>query len=228
VHQAPAVAAARVRTLLRQGELAAAVDLAEAHDLPTSQARVHLARGDTRAALAVLEPLRRQAETRNLPDQRLKVMVLQALALHMDGQEDQAVHLLGAALVLAEPGGFIRTFVDEGPPMARLLYETVTRGTASNYARQLLEAFPIAEPKPSAPSALHGPSSALVEPLSERELEVLALLAQGLTNREIASRLFLALNTVKAHTRNIYGKLDVHSRTQAVATARGLGLLPST
>ena len=68
----------------------------------------------------------------------------------------------------------------------------------------------------------------MIEPLSERELEVLQLIADGLTNREIASRLFLSLNTVKAHTRNIYGKLDVHNRTQAVTTARGLGVLPST
>jgi LuxR family maltose regulon positive regulatory protein len=71
-------------------------------------------------------------------------------------------------------------------------------------------------------------SSSLVEPLSERELEVLQLITQGLTNREIASRLYLSLNTVKAHTRNIYGKLAVHNRTQAVTTARALGILPST
>jgi ATP/maltotriose-dependent transcriptional regulator MalT len=78
------------------------------------------------------------------------------------------------------------------------------------------------------PSSVVGrPSSALVEPLSERELEVIQLVAEGLTNREIASRLFLTLNTVKAHTRNIYGKLEVHSRTKAVARARALGILPS-
>jgi LuxR family maltose regulon positive regulatory protein len=68
----------------------------------------------------------------------------------------------------------------------------------------------------------------LIEPLSERELEVLRLIAEGLTNPQIAARLYLSLNTVKAHTRNIYGKLDAHSRTQAVARARALGLLPST
>jgi LuxR family maltose regulon positive regulatory protein len=82
------------------------------------------------------------------------------------------------------------------------------------------------EPKPMRPSISQHQVSDLLEPLSERELEVLQLLAQGLTNPEIASRLFLSLNTVKAHTRNIYGKLDAHSRTQAVARASALGILP--
>ena len=82
-------------------------------------------------------------------------------------------------------------------------------------------------PSSSVASTLARRSSSLVEPLSERELEVLQLVAQGLANREIASRLFLSLNTVKAHTRNIYGKLGVRSRTQAVARARALGILPS-
>jgi LuxR family maltose regulon positive regulatory protein len=112
--------------------------------------------------------------------------------------------------------------------MARLLHEALTRGIAPDYARRLLSAFPIAETEQTAPSTTQAPKSELVESLSERELEVLQLVAEGLTNPEIASRLFLSLNTVKAHTRNIYGKLGVHNRTQAVARARALGLLPST
>jgi LuxR family maltose regulon positive regulatory protein len=110
--------------------------------------------------------------------------------------------------------------------MARLLYEAATRGIALDYARRLLAAFPVAEPEKADPSKAQVPRSELVEPLSERELEILELLAEGLTNQEIASRLFLALNTVKTHSRNIYGKLNVHSRTQAVARAQALGLLP--
>ena len=128
---------------------------------------------------------------------------------------------------LAEPGGFLRTFVREGPPMARLLYEAVKRGIAPDYARRLLAAFPVALAEQAAPPETRISNAALVEPLSERELEVLQLIAEGLTNREIASRLYLALNTVKAHTRNIYGKLGVHNRTQAVARARALGILPA-
>jgi LuxR family maltose regulon positive regulatory protein len=135
---------------------------------------------------------------------------------------------LERALSLAEPGGFIRIFVDEGPPMARLLYDAFKRGIAPEYTRRLLAAFPVAETEESEPSKSQVAESELIEPLSDRELEVLELIADGLTNREIASRLFLSLNTVKVHTRNVYGKLGVHSRTQAVARAQALGILPST
>ena len=135
---------------------------------------------------------------------------------------------LGDALSLGEPEGYIRTFADRGPPMARLLYKAATRGIAPDYARRLLATFPIAEPEQTDPSKTQASKPELVEPLSERELEVLQLIAEGLTNQEIASRLFLSLNTVKVHTRNIYGKLGAHSRTQAVARARALGVLPST
>ena len=138
-----------------------------------------------------------------------------------------ALQYLEQSLALAEPGGFVRTFVDEGPPMARLLYEALSRGIAPDYTRRLLAAFPVTESAKAAPSNVLPPSDSLIEPLSERELEVLALLAEGLANREIASRLFLSLNTVKAHSRNIYGKLEVHNRTEAAARARALGLLPS-
>jgi LuxR family maltose regulon positive regulatory protein len=91
----------------------------------------------------------------------------------------------------------------------------------------LLAAFPSVETKQTDPSPTQGPESELVEPLSERELEVLQLLAEGLNNREVAARLFLSLNTVKTHNRNIYGKLGVRSRTQAVARARALRILPT-
>jgi LuxR family maltose regulon positive regulatory protein len=154
--------------------------------------------------------------------------MLQALASQARGDTDQAMDVLEQALTLAEPGGFIRIFVDEGPPMARLLYEAATRGIAPDYARRLLAIFPIAEPEQIDPTKTQAPKSELVEPLSEREIEVLQLIAEGLTNSEIATRLFLSLNTVKVHTRNIYGKLGVHNRTQAVARARALGVLPST
>jgi len=98
----------------------------------------------------------------------------------------------------------------------------VENGKMEEYVRKLLAAFADKEFQP--PSLSPQP---LIEPLSERELEVLQLLAEGLTNPEIATKLFLSLNTVKVHTRNIYGKLDAHNRTQAVARARALGLLAS-
>jgi LuxR family maltose regulon positive regulatory protein len=115
--------------------------------------------------------------------------------------------------------------------MARLLYECVARRTVPEYARRLLSAFPVAEPDRADLSDAQAPMPDmldLIEPLSKRELEVLQLIAEGLTNQEIAVRLFLALNTVKSHSRTIYGKLGVHSRTKAVARARALGILSST
>ena len=227
VHRMPDVAGAQVLTLLRQGNLEAAAQLAQTHQLPISQARVNLARGDPSTALAVLEPLRRQADAKGWADERLKVMVLQAVAHHAHGENNKAVHLLGDALALAEPGGFIRTFVDEGIPMARLLSEAAAHGVMPDYAARLLVVLEaeaqMSEDKsylPSAPTA-----QSLTEPLSQRELEVLQLIALGLSNREISERLFLALITVKGHNRNIFRKLRVRRRTEAVARAREFGLL---
>jgi LuxR family maltose regulon positive regulatory protein len=222
-YRMPEVAAAQVLMLIQQGDLAAAAHLAQAHDLPTSQARVHLARGDTSAALAVLDPWRQQMEAKGWQDERLKVMVLQAVAHHAHGEKDKAVQLLGDALALAEPGGFIRTFVDEGIPMAQLLLEAAARGMMPDYTGKLLAAFEAEEQKSE---GICPPFQPLVEPLSQRELEVLQLVAQGLSNREISERLFLALDTVKGHNRRIYGKLGVKNRTQAVNKARALNILP--
>jgi LuxR family maltose regulon positive regulatory protein len=218
----PEVAAAQVLALLRQGDLAAAARLAQTHELPISQARVHLAQGDAAAALAALAPLRQQMEAKGWQDKTLKVMVLQAVALHAHGAKDDAMQLLGDALALAEPGGFIRTFVDEGAPMAQLLYQAAARGIMPDYTAKLLAAFEAEELKSA---GIPPPSQPLVEPLSPRELEILQLIAQGLSNREISERLFLALDTVKGHNRRIYGKLQVQRRTEAVARARELGLL---
>jgi LuxR family maltose regulon positive regulatory protein len=222
----PEVAAARVLILVRQGDLAAAGQLAQVHGLPISQARVHLARGDSSAALAVLEPIRRQAEEKGWQDQRLRVMVLQAIARHANGDKDEALRSLGEALALAEPNGFVRTFVDEGAPMAGLLAEAAAQGIMPDSAAKLLEAFET-EDRKSEDESDPDHSQALVEPLSRRELEVLRLVAQGLSNHEISERLFLALSTVKGHNLKIFEKLQVKRRTEAIVRARELGLLKS-
>jgi LuxR family maltose regulon positive regulatory protein len=227
VHRMPEVAAAQVLTLLRQGDLAAAAHLAQTHDLPISRAKVLLAQGDPSAALAILEPLRQQMETKGWEDERLNAMILQAVALHAHGEKDKAVQLLGEALMMTEPGGFIRIFVDEGTPMAHLLSEAAAHGIMPDYVAKLLAAFEAEKRKTKdkpdlSPAPLGQPLS---EPLSQRELKVLQLLAQGLSNREIGERLFLALDTVKGHNRKIFDKLQVQSRTGAVARARELGLL---
>jgi LuxR family maltose regulon positive regulatory protein len=224
VYRLPEVAAAQVLVLLRQGNLAAAAHLAQARELPLSQARVHLAQDDTAAALAVLASWRRQVEAKEWQDERLKVMVLQAIAHQAHGEMDKAVPLLGDALALAEPDGFIRLFVDEGPPMAQLLFAASAHGLMPDYVAKLLAGCE-AEAQQRAGNSPLPPAQPLIEPLSQRELEVLQLIAQGFSNREIGQRLFLALDTVKGHNRRIYDKLQVQRRTEAVARARALGLL---
>jgi LuxR family maltose regulon positive regulatory protein len=223
-HRMPEVAAAQVLTLLRQGNLAAAAHVAQVHKLPLSRARVHLAQGDPSAALAVLEPFRQQMEAKGWEDERLKVMVVQAVSHHANGKMDMAVQTLGEALALAEPGGFIRIFVDEGMPMAQLLSEAVAHRVMPDYIGKLLAAFEAEKQKTEDKSPLL-PARPLIEPLSQRELEVLQLIAQGLSNNEIGKQLYLALDTVKGHNRKIFDKLGVQRRTEAVARARELGLL---
>ena len=107
--------------------------------------------------------------------------------------------------------------------MARVLYQAAQQDIHPQYVGKLLAACPIAQR-----AAVSPPSREMVEPLSSRELEILELVAKGLTNQQIAEQLFLSLATVKWHTHNIYGKLGVHNRTQAVAKARALGMLPQT
>ena len=131
--------------------------------------------------------------------------------------------MLEEALALAEPSGFIRIFVDEGPPMADLLSKPAARGIMSDYISKLLAAFE-AEGK-SGSKPIQPISQSIIAPLSQRELEILRLIAQGLSNREISERLFLALNTVKGYNRKIFVKLQVQRRTEAVARARELNLL---
>jgi LuxR family maltose regulon positive regulatory protein len=189
-------------------------------------ARILIAQGRLDEATTLLERLLKGAEAGGRTSRAIEILMLQALAFQAGGDTIRAMAALGKALTLAEVGGYIRIFVDEGPPMARLLYEAAARGIAPDYVRRLLAAFPVAEPEQADPPKSQALESVMVEPLSERELEILQLISEGLTNPEIASRLFVSLNTVKAHTRNIYGKLNVHSRTQAIARSQELELLP--
>ena len=207
--------------LLAQAKLAEAADLAQIYDRPLSQARVALAQGDPVTALALLEPLCNQAKINGWHDELLQVFTAQAIAYAAQGEQAEALQRLSEALTLAEPDGLIRVFVDEGAPMAGLLAEAVAHGIAPEYVKRLLLAFAVAaQPTNKAVAA-----PALAEPLSDRELEVLQLVAQGLSNREISEQLFLALDTVKGHNRRIFGKLQVQRRTEAVARARELGLV---
>jgi LuxR family maltose regulon positive regulatory protein len=175
-------------------------------------------------ALALLAQLLDLSDRNGWGKKLIEILVLRALAFDLCGNTGQAMRSLDRALQLAEPEGFVRTFVDEGPPLARLLYEALPQGISPDYIQRLLAAFPEIELEQTTPSK-QSSDDEWIEPLTERELEVLQLIADGLTNQEIASKLYLSLNTVKAHTRSIYGKLDVKSRAQAAARARALGLI---
>jgi LuxR family maltose regulon positive regulatory protein len=234
----------QVRIWLAQGNLEAASHWAQSCELdpggePTYShemeyiafARILIAQGRSDEAAKLLRRLLEAAEAGGRNSRAIEILMLQALAFQTRGDTDQAMTSLEGALTLAQAGGFIRIFVDEGPPMARLLYEilsraeALSRGISPDYVRRLLGAFPNPEPERADASQTQDPEFEWVEPLSERELEVLQLIAEGLTNQQIATRLHISLNTVKVHTRNIYGKLGVNHRTQAVAQAQRLDLL---
>ncbi|WP_274365288.1 LuxR C-terminal-related transcriptional regulator [Paenibacillus thermotolerans] len=227
VNQLPQIAALQVQVLLRQGNVPAAAELAQKHELQPSLARVRMAQGDASAALAVLAPLRRNAEAKGWADELLTATVLQSLALHVQGETRKAERTLSEALTMAEPGGFTRIFVDEGIAMERLLRKAAAGNATPEYAVRLLSAFEAEAEKRERKLGRREaqPAEPLIDPLSDRELEVLNLIAGGLSNHEISERLFLALSTVKGHNRVIFDKLQVARRTEAVARARELGLL---
>jgi LuxR family transcriptional regulator, maltose regulon positive regulatory protein len=175
-------------------------------------------------AMGLLERLLKSAEAGGRLGSVIEILVLQALAHEAQDDSPSALVPLGRALTLAEPEGYVRMFVDEGRPMAGLLSDAAARGIMPHYTARLLAALAAEEQKGEDESRLPATQSPY-EPMSQRELEVLQLIAQGLSNREISERLFLAVITVKGHNRNIFRKLQVRRRTEAVARARELGLL---
>jgi LuxR family maltose regulon positive regulatory protein len=189
-------------------------------------ARTLLAQGQLNEAITLLQRLLKRAKKGDYIAGVIENLKLQALIFQAGDDTTQALDALERALALAEPKGFIRTFVDEGPPMASLLYEALNRRIAPEYVQRLLAAFPMTEPEEAVSKKPLADQSGLIEPLSEREIEVLQLIAKGLSNQVIATRLVLSIHTIKTHTRNIYSKLAVNSRTQAIDKARTLGILP--
>ncbi len=220
----PEIAALQALASIREGNLEAAAHLVETHELLMGQARVHLARGEPSSALAVLERFRRQVEAKGWADELLRVLVLQVVAHDAHGEHEVARRLLDDALAQAEAEGFIRTFVDEGALMAKLMSAANAAGIKPGYTGRLLAAFATEGQKSKLEPQTVTASQQRVEPLSPRELEVLQLVAQGLSNKEISDRLFVALATVKGHNRVTFSKLQVQRRTEAVARARELGL----
>ena len=207
--------------------------------------RVLLARGTPEEVVVGLTRSLVAAEEKGRFGAAIELYILRGLALARRGDTREAVVDLERALTLAEPEGYVRVFLEKGQPMQMLLSRWLAYASAGplrDYALHLLAEFD-AEPRvapavqarvsptgdPSASrvvSPVEPSGPALVEPLSQRELEVLQLVARGKTNKEIARQLVVAPGTVKAHTSSIYRKLDVANRTEAVARARQLGILP--
>ena len=241
------IAAWKTRVWVAQGRLEDALDWARERNLTVEDdlsylrefehitlARVLLARSrrdredhSMREVVELLERLRQAAEDGGRTGSFIEILALLALAHEALGDVSRALAPLERALALAEPEGYVRVFVSEGRPMAQLLVEAAAQGITPAYTSRLLSALhgvlpPSERPLPLPPATRAQP---LIEPLSRRELEVLHLIAQGLSNHEISERLYLALSTVKGHNRVIFGKLDVQRRTEAVSRARKLGLL---
>ena len=194
-----------------------------------TQARVFIAQKKLDEAIRLLSRLEEIAQSGGRMGRLLEIMILKALAMQRMGNTAQADIALTKCLTLAEPEGYLRIFLDEGQPMQMLLAKGLAHagaGPLRDYAIRLLSQFDAEQQPITAAQEKASPTGDLVEPLSERELEVLQYIAEGLMNREIADRLYLSLYTVKAHARSIYDKLDAHNRTQAVAKARELGVLP--
>ncbi len=260
------IAAMKTRVWVMQGRVGEALDWAREHSLEVSDdltylrefehitlTRVLLARSKgNRTEYSILEAMEllarllQAAEEGERTGSIIEILMLQALAHQMQGDISAALVPLERALMLAEPEGYVRIFVDEGPPMAVLLAKLHEH--ARKRPRAALTNVPLAyierlfallsgerAARPGDDEAQEGislaatsapaPAQSLLDPLTERELEVLRLIADGLSNRDIAARLVLALSTVKSYVNTIYGKLQVESRTQAVARARALHLL---
>ncbi len=185
-------------------------------------ARFFIAQGEFDRAVQLLARLLTVLEAEGLARSMLEGLAIQSLALYAQGNTSKAVSTLARALSLAEPEGYIRTFVNEGAPMQSLLQQVAShRHVSHSCVSKLLQVFQhdaIAQPVAAA-------DTTLLEPLSEREQEILRLLAMGMSNREIAASLVLTIGTIKWYVNSIYGKLNVHTRLQAVTRARELRLL---
>jgi LuxR family maltose regulon positive regulatory protein len=239
-----AVEIAQVKLWLAQGDLQAANRWAASQEERLSsdnrfgfenelahitQARVFIAQNKPNEAIGLLSNLEETARSTGRMGRVIEILLLEALAMREIGDFEHAILALTKCLTLAEPEGYVRVFLDEGQPMQMLLAQWLAHASAGSlrdYAIRLLSQFDAEPHTITAAQEKVSPASDLVEPLSQRELEVLHLMALGRTNQEIAQQLVVALGTVKAHTASIYRKLDVANRTEAVARARQLGILP--
>ncbi len=222
----------KARIWLMKGDLDRVVDWAQGRGLRLDDdltplrepeyimfARILFAQGRLNDALGLLDRLNKEGKEGGRILSQIETLLVKALVFWTQRNMTEALIVFGKALSLAEPGGYIRLFLDEGPLIAELL-EKILAAKADvprAYAKKLLSAFRL--------NKLVKTDDGLVERLSERELEVLRLIAAGLSNQKITEALFISLSTVKTHLRNIYGKLNVHRRTEAIVKAKELELL---
>jgi len=236
------ITALKVRIWIKQGRLSKALAWVHEQKLSVDDklsflrefehitlARLRIARHTNRPAdnairetVNFIEHLLNSAEEGARTGSVIELLILQALARQTQGDITAALVSLQHALTLAEPEGYVRVFIDEGTPMAGLLSKAATHGMMPDSVNKLLAVLHAGTPSterqvPASPT--------LIEPLSPRELKVLQLIAQGLSNREISEKLFLALDTIKGHNRRLFAKLQVQRRTEAVAKARSLNII---
>jgi LuxR family maltose regulon positive regulatory protein len=207
------------------------IDFSSPKDYPhefdySDLARLLVAQGQPREALPLLQRLLEAARSMGRHGDEIRYLVLTALAHHALENTPTALDFLSQALTRAEHRGYIRLFVDEGQPMAELLLTAVAQNIAPDYVSKLLAGFPNDRHSPAQhDNDLAVNRQSLVEPLSEREIEVLHLMAEGYKYQQIAERLVISINTVRHHNRNIFGKLNVNSRMEAIDRAREMHLL---
>jgi LuxR family maltose regulon positive regulatory protein len=222
----------RLQMFLVQEDLSSAARLAERAGLSLDEEPIYpremaysplvqlsIAQVRPGATLGLLGRLLRAAEDAGRVGRVIATLALRAAALEARGDVEGAMADLARALSLAEPEGYVRVFVEQGPAMVTLLRRAATRGITSEYVARLLGEFDLPSPDQERSD------QPLIEPLTERELEVLRCLASDLTMEEIGRQLFVARSTIRSHAKSIYGKLNVHSRREAVRRARALGLL---
>jgi LuxR family maltose regulon positive regulatory protein len=233
------MAAHQVRLWLAQGNLTPASHWAQESGLSADDelnyqymdgysvlARVLIAQGRLGEASRLLARLVEMTGAAGAMSYVIEMLVLQALTFQAQGKEDEALTALERALTLAQPEGYVRTFVDEGALMGRLLRRAVLQGIAVDYASKLLTALEDEETRGARLLTVsEGAAPPLLEPLSPRETEVLRLLTTPLSHVEMAKELVVSVSTVRSHVKSIYSKLDVHSRMEAVERARQLNLL---
>jgi LuxR family transcriptional regulator, maltose regulon positive regulatory protein len=190
---------------------------------------------DLQLALQILDVLDEIAGRTYNTRYKIRILALRALALGAQGNVPDALRVLGQSVELAQPGGFIRVFIDLGDPMQALLSQlagqdlSAGHNHSASYMLRILSAYPGVPPQAEvrdAPPIIKPANTELIEPLTEREVEILLLLYEPISPKEIAFKLGISRSTVKRHTINLYGKLGVNSRWEAVARARTLGILP--